>query len=165
MMSTLNRIRKIPPLCLVIALAMLVTGRLRLSRSYLGTKVRNDNGDVYRVFRNIYMHHLSKNPDGCVFVVSFKFARLSHRSNKLASIIPMLLIAGFPGYRQKLYGVNVRNGYWQGMYEWASEAHLGAYKKSFVFRMMLKRAKTGTVNSYQPEYSSLSGWIEKKCST
>ena len=73
-------------------------------------------------------------------MVRFKFARLSFRANKLASIIPMLLIAGFPGFRQKIYAVNSQTGYWQGMYQWRSEADLQEYLQSFVYRMMNRRA-------------------------
>lgn len=81
------------------------------------------------------------------FVVRFKFARLSHQANKMASIIPMLLIAGYPVFFQKLYAVKKENGYWQGMYEWESLEHLEAYKQSFVYRMMNKRSLNGTLNS------------------
>jgi len=142
-------------------LALLLTGKLRLSKRYLGTEVKNDNGDTYQVFRNINMLNRSQTRDSCVFVVSFKFARLSHRANKLASVVPMLLIAGFPGFRHKLYGVNALNGYWQGMYEWKSIKHLEAYKKSLVFRTMLKRAKAGSVISHELNHSNISDWIKK----
>jgi hypothetical protein len=57
----------------------------------------------------------------------------------------MLLIAGYPGFMQKIYALNPKNGYWQGMYQWKSITHLEAYKKSFVFRMMNKRALIGSV--------------------
>ena len=152
----MNKIRKIPPVCLCVALAKLLTGRLRLSDKYLGDEVRNKDGNVFIVFRNIKTQKQISTPDACVFVVSFKFARLTHKANKLVSLIPMLIIAGYPGFIQKMYAVNKENGYWQGMYEWKSKHHLEAYKKSFVFRMMKKRAKAGTVKSFEPKYSHLS---------
>jgi hypothetical protein len=141
-----KRIRKILPVCLCIALTRLLSGRLRLSNDYLGSEVKNEDGNVYRVFRNIKTQKAFSSPDSCVFVVSFKFARLSYKANKLASLIPMLLIAGFPGFIQKMYAVNDINGYWMGMYEWTSKKHLDAYKKSFVFRMMNKRAIHSSIN-------------------
>jgi hypothetical protein len=144
----MNKIRKIPPVCLFIAFAKLLTGRLRFSRKYLGNEVRNEEGKAFKIFRNIKNTKNRPSMESCVFVVSFKFARLSHRANTVASIIPMLLIAGFPGFVQKLYAVNEENGYWQGMYEWRSAKHLEAYKLSFVYRMMNKRSLPGTVHSH-----------------
>lgn len=153
-------IRKIPPVCLFVAITRLLLGKLRFSRKYLGANVRSADGKTFRVFRNIKIQKEKQSPDICVFVVSFKFARLSHSANKIASIIPMLMIAGFPGFIQKMYAVNEENGYWQGMYEWRSKQYLEAYKKSFVFRMMNKRAKTGTVKSYELKNSHLFELIE-----
>lgn len=154
--NTMNKIRKIPPICLCIALAKLLTGSLRLSNEYLGAEVRNEDGNVFRVFRNIKTRKQISSPHACVFIVSFKFARLSHGANRVVSFIPMLLIAGYPGFIQKMYAVNKENGYWQGMYEWKSIQHLKAYKNSFVFRMMNKRAKAGTVKTFEPKYPHLS---------
>ena len=156
----MDKIRKLPPVCLVIALVKLITGSLKLSKEYLGAKVKNENGDIFRVFRNIKTQKKTTYRGACVFVVSFKFAHLSHAANKIASIIPMLLIAGFPGFIQKLYAYNPQNGYWQGIYEWKSKQHLEAYKKSFVFRMMNKRAKKGTVKFYEPNYSHVSDFFK-----
>jgi len=81
------------------------------------------------------------------FSVSFKFSRLSHKTNKIASLIPMLIIAGFPGFIQKIYTLNHASGFWQGIYHWKSKIHLDEYKRSLVFRMMNKRAVKGTVSS------------------
>jgi hypothetical protein len=140
-------LRKLPPVCLVIALVQLITGRLRFSDKYLGAEVKNEDGSIFRVFRNIKTQNRISSPDACVFVVSFKFARLSHKANKMASIIPMLLIAGFPGFIQKLYAWDPENGHWQGIYEWDSIRYLEAYKRSFVFRTMNRRAIEGTVQA------------------
>ena len=72
----------------------------------------------------------------------------------------LLLIAGFPGFVQKLYAVNKETGYWQGMYEWRSVNHLEAYKKSLVYRMMNKRALKGTVQEHVISNRNLSDLIE-----
>ena len=138
-------IRKIPPVCLFVALTKLLLGRIILKRKKLGLKVSTGNADTYDIFRHISISPIHHEKDNCVFIVSFKFARLTHKANKIASIIPMLLIAGYPGFMQKIYAVNPENGYWQGMYQWKSIRHLEAYKKSFVFRMMNARALPGSV--------------------
>ena len=108
------------------------------------------------------IHPQSMGSDTCVFVVSFRFAHLSHKANKLASLIPMLLIAGFPGFMQKIYAVDPESGYWSGMYQWRSENDLKAYQKSLVYRMMNKRAVKGSVTSLIMPYSSLNDYIKKQ---
>lgn len=141
----MNKVRKIPPVCLCIALAKLVTGRMKLSKEQVGTEHINRSGNAFRIFRNVIAQKEVSSDDTVVFIVSFKFARLSHKTNKFVSLFPMLLIAGFPGFVQKMYAVNIENGYWQGIYEWKSRQNLEAYKKSFVFRMMKKRALSDSI--------------------
>jgi hypothetical protein len=137
--------RKIPPVCIFVALASLLLGRLKLQRNNIGLTVPAGNADKYTIFRHISISPIHHEKDNCIFIVIFKFARLTHKANKIASIIPMLLIAGHPGFMQKIYAINPDNGYWQGLYQWKSISHLEAYKKSFVFRMMNKRALFGSV--------------------
>jgi len=72
----------------------------------------------------------------------------------------MLLISGFPGFDVKMYGMNKKNGYWQGMYQWQTKFALEEYKKSFVFRMMNKRAISDTLNSMEIEDQDLSAFID-----
>ena len=141
----MHKIRKIPPVCLFIALIKLLVGRLKLQRNNIGLNVSTGNTDKYNIFRHISISPIHHEKDNCVFIVSFKFSRLAFKANKTASIIPMLLIAGYPGFMQKIYAINPKNGYWQGLYQWKSIKHLEAYKKSFVFRMMNERALKGSI--------------------
>lgn len=152
--------RILPPVCLLMAILGLLTGKLRMSREFVDHKTVSDDGQVFTIFRQIKKRKPGTIEGHITFLVRFKFAHLSHRANKLASIIPMLLIAGFPGFVQKLYAVNKENGYWQGMYEWRSAKHLEAYKQSFVFRMMNKRSLKGTVQSHTISNSQLSGQLQ-----
>lgn len=108
-----------------------------------------EDGSEFTIFRHVTKHPLKQSTSDCVFIVSFKFAHLSHRVNKLASVMPMLLITGFPGFIKKMYAVNIKNSYWQGMYQWKSKEHLEEYKKSFVFRTMNKRAISSSITSVE----------------
>jgi hypothetical protein len=154
-----TKLRKSPPVCLVISLLQLLTGQLRYSKQYAGKMIRMEDGGNFTIFRHITIKPDKKDQVETVFIVSFKFSKLSHKANKIASIIPMLLIAGFPGFTTKIYAVNYKNGYWQGMYQWKSIKHLNEYKKSFVFRVMNKRAIPDSLNSVQFENKSLDSYI------
>lgn len=155
-----SKFRKSPLVCLINSLFHLANGKLSLSDLYLDKTVRMKDNSKFRIFRHITKNNVQRDAKSTVFVVSFKFARFSHKTNQKASIIPMLLIAGFPGFVKKVYAVNPENGYWQGMYEWKSLKDLEAYKQSFVFRMMNKRAIPGSINAFEIENKNLSNFIE-----
>lgn len=155
-----DKIRKTPVVCLIISVIQLLIGRLRLTKNYLNNTIKMDGGKKFVIFRHITYYPLNHVGGECVFIVSFKFARLSHKANKLTSIIPMLMIAGFPGFVAKIYAVNQNDGYWQGMYQWKSVEYLEDYKKSFVFKMMNKRAITDSINSMEMMNQSLTEFIE-----
>jgi len=155
-----TKFRKSPPVCLFISLIRLILGKLKLSEKYMGVTVKMDDVNEYKIFRNITIYPENGDSNNCVFIVNFKFSRLSHKANKLASIIPMLLITGFPGFIKKIYAVNPQNGYWQGMYQWKSLKHLEEYKKSFVFRIMKKRAIQGSIQSFEIDNKNLINFID-----
>jgi len=142
-------VRTSPPICLIIALARLISGKLKLSKKQVGQTITMEHENHFNIFRHIQQYPACTYLGCCVFIVQFKFAKLSFKGNKMTSVIPMLLIAGFPGFQQKIYAVNERNGFWQGLYQWKSKEYLEAYKKSFVFRVMNKRAVPGSVNSFE----------------
>jgi hypothetical protein len=158
-MATL--IRKSPPVCLGISIMRLMVGRLRLSKTYTGQTIEAEDGQEYTVFRHIRIYPDQEVVSPVTFFVRFKFSRLSHKANKIASVIPMLLITGYPGFHMKMYGVNRVNGYWQGMYQWESKQALDEYKESFVFRMMNKRAITSSISSFELYNQPLLSYFEK----
>ena len=143
------RIRKSPPVCLGISIVRLISGRLRLPKTYVGHIIRMEDGEQYSVFRHIHKYPEKDAAAPVTFIVRFKFSRFSHNANRIISTLPMLLITGFPGFHTKMYGVNKENGYWQGMYQWKSEQALKEYKQSFVYRMMNRRAIDDSISSYE----------------
>ena len=156
-----NKFRKSPPVCLIISLVKLLTRKLKRSSYYSGCSIKMEDGQVFTIFRHITRYPIKNIGQTVTFIVRFKFARLSHNGNRIASLIPMLLITGFPGFQTKIYAVNKENGYWQGMYQWESRKHLEDYLKSFVYKMMNKRAITETISSREYSYQHLINYIDK----
>ena len=153
-------IRTLPPVCLFVALARMLTGQLILSKHLIGSEVEVETGKTYTIFRNIKIKSDCQDIEQAWFAVSFKFARLSHKANKVASLIPMLVIAGYPGFIQKIYAVDHASGYWQGIYHWKSQMHLDAYKRSFVFRIMKKRALKHSIKYSAIQDKSLQDYLQ-----
>ena len=88
----------------------------------------------------MHLKSSSQSETGSIFIVRFKFKKFSHNANIRLSRIPILLIAGFPGFRDKLWMIDWKTGYWQGIYQWENPEAIEKYKKSFVLGMMNKRA-------------------------
>lgn len=153
-------IRKSPPVCLWISLARLIAGTLRLPKASLGQNLKMDNGEMFQIFRQIRMHPDKESTSPITFIVRFKFTRLSHRANKITSIIPMLMISGYPGFQTKIYCVNKENGFWQGMYQWETEKALAEYMRSLVYGVMNRRAREGTVTTLELPNNRLQDFIE-----
>jgi hypothetical protein len=143
-----------------ISLAKLIVGKLRLTKEYVGHIIKMQDGQEFTLFRHISIPDSSENKGSVVFIVRFKFARLTYKGNRLASIIPMLLITGYPGFQVKFYAVNHQNAYWQGMYQWKSDLALEEYKRSFVFRLMNKRAIKDSVTYIEVNDHVLARFIE-----
>jgi hypothetical protein len=114
----------------------------------------------YTIFRHITVFPVEDIEQAVTFIVRFKFARLSHNANRVASIIPMLLITGFPGFQTKMYAVNKENGYWQGMYQWKTQKHLEDYLESFVYKVMNKRAIKETISSRRYRNQLLTNYVD-----
>ena len=120
-----------------------------------------EDGQEFTIFRHITDYPVKDIEQALTFIVRFRFARLSHNANRFASIIPMLLITGFPGFQTKMYAVNKENGYWQGMYQWKTQKHLEDYLKSFVYKLMNKRAIQETISSRGISNQLLMNYIDK----
>lgn len=153
--------RKNPFLCLLFSLGRVLIGRLKYSNEYVGITLKMENGEAYRIFRHIRSVPQTDDEQGSVFIVNFKFARLSQTANRFVSQVPMLLITGFPGFRVKMYAVNQENGYWLGIYQWESKHALDAYKQSLVLRLMNSRAIDGTVTYHELDHCRLTDYIEQ----
>ncbi len=81
-----------------------------------------------------------------IFIVRFRFKKFSHNTNIRLSRIPIRLIAGFPGFRDKLWMIDWKTDYWQGIYQWKNVEAIEKYKKSFVLGMMNKRAIDNSIS-------------------
>lgn len=141
-------LRRLPVVCLLVALFRLLTGRLRFPRQYLHQEFDVDGDDTFRVFRHLKVAaERNRRLNGTtVLIVRFRFARFSQAVNRRLSLIPVLLIAGYPGFRHKIWMVSERTGEWQGFYEWESERAARDYTRSFVLGMMTRRAVSDSVS-------------------
>lgn len=166
-----GRFRRFPPVCLLVAAVLAVLGRLQFRRRYVGKELVMKDGRRFRVFRHLSFRSNS-GVEPAVLVVRFRFARLSQRVNRLLSLVPIPLIGGFPGFRDKLWMVDEETGDWQGVYEWESAQAVELYSRSFVLGVMNRRADPESITytvipetrlaNYLDTASALHGWAIRK---
>ncbi len=135
-------IRRLPFICFLATIGNALRGRIHFVKTYQGNTLRMDDGQQFTVFRHMVLDKSANHSEitPTVFIVRFTFAVLSQQANRMASLIPIPLIAGFPGFREKIWMANEQTGSWQGVYQWESEQAADAYQHSFVLGIMNKRA-------------------------
>lgn len=163
-MSFAQHMRKIPPVCALNTIGNAVVGRLHFHDDDVDRTVVMDDGQVFRVFRRLTLDITAPPTEspGAVFIVRFRFARLSQKTNRIASLLPIPAIAGYPGFREKIWAVNDETGYWQGMYQFTSTEAVEAYRNSFVLGVMTKRAIPDSMSHVVLPETRLSEYIEKR---
>ena len=128
------------------AIFYLIISKLQFPPNYNNKIVRADDGKEFKIFRHMHLKSSSQPEAGSIFIVRFRFKKFSHNTNIRLSRIPILLIAGFPGFRDKLWMIDWKTGYWQGLYQWENVEAIENYKKSFVLGIMNKRAIDHTIS-------------------
>ena len=162
-MSSGSRLRRLPPVCALAAVLRTLAGRLGFERRYVGRELVMEDGRRFRVFRHLTARGSAAGEPGspAVFVVRFSFARLSQALNRLLSLIPVPLIAGYPGFRHKLWMAD-ESGRWQGVYEWESAEAVQAYRHSFVLRLMNRRADPSSISYRVMEGTQLADFVSQR---
>jgi len=128
------------------AIYYLLTAKLKFPSNYNNKVVRAEDGKEFTIFRHMCLKPRSRATEGSIFIVRFKFKKFSHSTNLRLSRIPILLIAGFPGFRDKLWMIDWETDCWQGIYQWENVEAIENYKKSFVLGMMNKRAIDNSIS-------------------
>ena len=126
------------------SLARLLTGRVHFLRAEIGETLTMEDGERFTVFRHVQVKGADE--PAAVFIVRFTPARMSVRQNIRFSILPMILLLGFRGFREKYWCVNPESGMCQGIYAWQTLADAEAYSESIALRFMTRRSQPGSVS-------------------
>ena len=122
------------------AIYYLIISKLQFPSTYTNKIVRTEDGKEFQIFRHMHLKSSGQSENPSIFIVRFRFKKFSHNTNIRLSRIPIPLIAGFPGFRDKLWMIDWNTDYWQEIYQWKNIEAIENYKKSFVLGMMNKRA-------------------------
>lgn len=142
-------------------LSRLISRRIRFSKDYMGKILCMEDGKKFQVIRDLKVgQKQSIEKSVAVFKVHFKFSGLPLGVNKRLSIIPAPFLMAKAGFYEKIWTVS-EDGYFQGIYQWVSKEYAESYPQSFIFKLMTKRAKEGTLSYEVIPDMILSQYIKK----
>ena len=121
-----------------------------------------DDGLEFKIFRHMRLESKDQSEIGSIFIVRFKFKKFSHNTNVRMSRIPIFLIAGFSGFRDKFWMIDWKSGFWQGIYQWKDVEIVENYKKSFVLGLMNKRSINDTISYHVINDKNIDDYIQSR---
>jgi hypothetical protein len=146
---------------LKVLFARIFSGRVHFSKAYAGKTLLMEDGKKFQVIRDLKVNpKQSPEKPVAVFKVRFKFSGLPLAVNKRLSMIPAPFLMAKSGFREKIWTVS-EDGYFQGIYQWATEKFTEAYPQSFIFKVMTKRSAEGTLFYEVIPDTLLSSYVKK----
>ena len=152
--------------CLIIARTKIgnpLRGYVHFPQEYVGDVLTMEDGQMFTVYRRLKVDGKEDNHDDlAVFKVKFKFKNLSTGANKRLSIIPAPFLMGMTGFREKIWTINKSTNDFQGIYQWSSKEAAMRYPDTFIFKLMTKRAASGTISYEILPNTDLAEYISNK---
>lgn len=106
--------------CALEVVRLLLAGRLRLPRRWVGTSVRFADGSSSWIYRETVVDGREAR-DPCTLVVRFRLRGvrgIGHALFRAESLLNTPMFAGFPGFVAKWWLAADEHGVYRGLYEW-----------------------------------------------
>jgi len=135
--------------------------RIQFSKEYVNKTLMMEDGKKFQVIRDLRVDSINNQAEPvALFTVRFKFSGLPLAINKRLSMIPAPFLMANMGFREKVWCVG-KDGYFQGIYQWASKESAESYPDSLIFKIMTRRSAKGTLSYKVIPDTVLSTYIEK----
>lgn len=137
---------------------LLLSRRVEFVPRSKGRMLEMEDGKAFEVFRHVKIRTpRGAGSPGAAFVVRF-MPHMSTEKNVRFSLLPMLILIGFKGFREKYWAVDRRTGLCQGLYQWQSLEDAENYARSIAMRFMTGRSVPGTVHFEIVDQSGQRHW-------
>lgn len=131
-------------------ICLFIRRRICFLKGKIGKTLIMPDGQEYTVFREVKIAKKSAEKDfesePVVFRVRFLLQGMKTEDNIRFSKIPIPFFVGLPGFQAKLWTLNYKNNYFQGIYQWKSREYAEKYSKSFAYHFMASRSVEGSVS-------------------
>ncbi|GAA4783118.1 hypothetical protein GCM10023200_15690 [Actinomycetospora chlora] len=118
--------------CVGMSVLLLIRGRLRSPRTWVGRRVLFADGSTSTIYREtVVADAVAARP--CALVVRFRLRWVQGRGHALfraESLLNTPLFAGFPGFVAKWWLAADEHGVYRGLYEWDGADRADAYARA-----------------------------------
>ena len=132
--------------CLLKTLLLFANHCVTFIREDKNKQIVMEDGNTFRVFRHVKIQDRQLAEPAAAFVVRFCPRNMTVEQNIHFSILPMFILLGFHGFREKYWCVNDETGLCQGVYAWQTIEDAENYSKSIAMRFMSNRSDPKSVN-------------------
>ena len=101
----------------------------------------------FKIFRYAEIRKKQREPEGW-FIVRFQLRHMDVKKNQWFSLLPMLVLVRFKGFRSKYWLMDEASNTCMGVYRWQTEEDAIRYAQSIAMKFMRMRSVEGSV-SYQ----------------
>ena len=135
-----------PILSLLRTIFLFLCGRVTFVKEDKNRQIVMEDGKSFRVFRHVKIRGRYPAEPAAAFVVRFCPRNMTASQNIRFSVLPMLILLGFHGFREKYWCVNDETGLCQGVYAWQTIEDAENYSRSIAMRFMRNRSTPESVN-------------------
>lgn len=132
--------------------------KVHFSREKIGKVIVTEDNEEFVIFREDKVNAKIDKP--AVFKVKFLLSGMEPKNNIRFSWLPVPFFIGLPGFKAKVWTLNYKNNYFQGIYEWKNQGYAEKYSKSFAYKFMSSRSMQGTVSFEIIPNSTLEEYLE-----
>jgi hypothetical protein len=151
---------KTNPICGFIRTVLLFLSlRVNFLKEDVGRTIIMEDGQTFRIFRHVRIRTANPNRPEGAFIVRFKPENMTINQNIRFSLLPMMVIMGFHGFREKYWCVNDDTGLCQGVYAWQTVKDVETYSKSIAMRFMTNRSDPKSVSAKVMDQKDEAYWL------
>lgn len=147
---------------LVRTILLFVSLRIRFLKEDVDTTIVMEDGRTFRIFRHVRLQTANPNRPEGTLVVRFKPENMTVNQNIRFSLLPMMIIIGFHGFREKYWCVNDETGLCQGIYAWQTVKDAENYSKSIAMGFMTNRSAPESVIARVIDQKAEAYWLFKE---
>lgn len=118
--------------------------KIHFPKERIGIVIKTKDKQEFTIFREVIVNKKIDKP--AVFRVKFLLSSMKPENNIRFSWLPVPFFIGLPGFQAKVWTLNYKNNYFQGIYQWENQEYAEKYSKSFAYRFMSGRSIPGTVS-------------------
>lgn len=147
-----------PLYSLLNTISLLLRRKIHFPKEKIGKAIVTENSEEFIIFREVKVNSEIDKP--AVFKVKFLLSGMEPKNNIRFSWLSLPFFIGLPGFQAKVWTLNYKNNYFQGIYEWKNQGYAEKYSKSFAYKFMSNRSVQGTVSFEIIPNSTLEEYLE-----